>query len=429
MLKSLINPLIMSILVGFTTILLRMITKGYEMYNYLIISVLNKLKPINKSRKFFLVEILILMLCIKGKINFLQLGRFGKFKEQRYRQQFEKKFDFLSFNKELSIKSGSGHYAIAFDPCYINKAGKNTPGLGWYWSGCAGQSKWGLEIGGLAAIDVDNHTAFHLEAVQTNIDCNSKITLTEWYADLISERKDALAGISKHLVADAWFSKKSFVDQVLAIGMHLICRLRDDADLLYLYTGKPTGKRGRPRKYAGKCNPKDIEPDYFEAVSQDEEKTINTAILYSKSLKRNIRVVHVSFTSAKGKAAHKLYYSTDLNMQAADILNYYQSRFQIEFLYRDGKQYTGLSDSQARSENKLHFHFNASLTSINIAKVVHWLNKPKEERKAFSMADIKTQNHNRLLLNRFFDVFGISPYSAKNQKHIKKLIDYGTIAA
>jgi IS4 transposase len=57
-------------------------------------------------------------------------------------------------------------------------------------------------------------------------------------------------------------------------------------------------------------------------------------------------------------------------MCATDVLLYYQSRFQIELLYRDGKQHTGLNDSQARSENKLHFHFNASLISINIAKVV-----------------------------------------------------------
>ena len=72
-------------------------------------------------------------------------------------------------------------------------------------------------------------------------------------------------------------------------------------------------------------------------------------------------------------------------MTATDILLYYRCRFQIEFLYRDGKQYTGLNDSQARSENKLHFQFNASLTSINIAKVIHWLSPPKQERKAFSL--------------------------------------------
>jgi hypothetical protein len=87
-----------------------------------------------------------------------------------------------------------------------------------------------------------------------------------------------------------------------------------------------------------------------------------------------------------------------VSISAIDILIYYQSRFQIEFLYRDGKQYTGLKDSQARRECKLHFKFNASLTSINIVKVAHWLNLPKEERKAFSMSDIKDMNHNTILL-------------------------------
>jgi hypothetical protein len=116
-------------------------------------------------------------------------------------------------------------------------------------------------------------------------------------------------------------------------------------------------------------------------------------------------------------------------MSATDILLYYHSRFQIEFLYRDGKQFTGLADSQARSENKLHFQFNAALTTINIARVVHWLSLPKEERNAFSMSDIKTLNHNTILLQRFIDVFGITPYSIKNQKHFKELIYYGTMAA
>ena len=116
-------------------------------------------------------------------------------------------------------------------------------------------------------------------------------------------------------------------------------------------------------------------------------------------------------------------------MPAEDVLLYYHSRFQIEFLYCDGKQHTGLNDSQTRSENKLHFQFNASLTSINIAKVVHWLSLPKEERGAFSMSDIKTMNRNALLLSRFIDVFGIRPHYIKNQNYVKELILYGTIAA
>ena len=396
-------------------------------YRSLIISMLDKLPNINQWRKDFLIETFILFLSIRGRINFLQLARYGKHKEQRYRQQFEKPFDFLTFNKELTLCHGSGRYAIAFDPSYISKSGKKTPGVGWYWSGCANQAKWGLEIGGLAAIDIDNHTAFHLEAIQTlNTD---EQTLTDWYAGVISYRKDTLSGISKFLVADAWFSKRPFTDQIVSTEMHLISRLRDDADLRYLCTEPPTGNKGRPRKYIGKINNNDIDKEYFTFISQDEESTVYAAVVYSKSLKRNIMLVHVTYPKANGKDACKLYFSTDVSMSAEDVLLYYQSRFQIEFLYRDGKQHTGLNDSQARSENKLHFQFNASLTSINIAKVVHWLSLPKEERKAFSMSDIKTMNHNTLLLKRFFDVFGICPYSIKNQNYVKELILYGTMAA
>jgi hypothetical protein len=378
-------------------------------------------------RKSFLFETFMLFLSIKGRINFLQLARYGKFCEQRFRQQFEKQFDFLLFNKELALSQGSGKFSIAFDPSYIRKSGKKTPGVGWYWSGCANSAKWGLEIGGLAAIDIDNHTAFHLEAIQTLND--EEQSLCEWYAEILSQRKDTLTAISKYLVADAWFSKKTFVDQIVSMGMHFIGRLRDDADLKYLSQEPPTGKKGRPKKYNGKVIITDIKKEQFSLVFQSDESIAYTAVVYSKSLKRNIRIVHVTYIKESGKESIKLYFSTDTVLPASDILQYYQSRFQIEFLYRDGKQFTGLNDSQARSQNKLHFQFNASLTSINIAKATHWLSLPKEERGSFSMSDIKTMNHNALLLNRFFDVFGILPNSAKNQQHIRELLRYGTLAA
>ena len=124
-----------------------------------------------------------------------------------------------------------------------------------------------------------------------------------------------------------------------------------------------------------------------------------------------------------------LYFSTDTELDALTILDYYKKRFQIEFLYRDGKQHTGLNDCQARSENKLHFHFNASLTAVNLAKAEHYLAVPKQERGAFSMADIKTMYHNILLLERFIKLFAIPAYKLINNKNIKELINFGKIAA
>jgi hypothetical protein len=51
-------------------------------------------------------------------------------------------------------------------------------------------------------------------------------------------------------------------------------------------------------------------------------------------------------------------------MDAKKIERYYRLRFQIEFLIRDAKQYSGLEHCQARDKNKLHFHFNLSLQDI-----------------------------------------------------------------
>ena len=39
-----------------------------------------------------------------------------------------------------------GKIAIAFDPSFISKAEKKTPEVGYFWSGCAGKAKWGLEF-------------------------------------------------------------------------------------------------------------------------------------------------------------------------------------------------------------------------------------------------------------------------------------------
>ncbi len=74
------------------------------------------------------METLILYLVIPGRINFLQLGRYGKSCEQRFRQNFSKDFDWLEFNLSLSDKVLTGdRKAIAIDPSYISKSGKNTP--------------------------------------------------------------------------------------------------------------------------------------------------------------------------------------------------------------------------------------------------------------------------------------------------------------
>jgi hypothetical protein len=69
----------------------------------------------------------------------------------------------------------------------------------------------------------------------------------------------------------------------------------------------------------------------------------------------------------------------------------------MEFGFRDAKQFTGLENTQARSTNKLDFHFNTALTTVNIAKVIQLKDEVKRGFP-FSMRDYKILFHNELLL-------------------------------
>src|SRR3546814_1093413 len=89
----------------------------------------------------------------------------------------------MAFNSGLVQQHGSGHYIIALDPSFIAKSGKKTPGIGYFWSGQAARTKRGLEMLGMAAIDVDNHTGFNLDACQTITGNHPGKSLDGIYAD------------------------------------------------------------------------------------------------------------------------------------------------------------------------------------------------------------------------------------------------------
>lgn len=404
-----------------------MILKEKSNYKDHIKNGLDKMKTINKWQSDFIVEVFLLFVSIKGRLNFLQFGRYGKHKEQHYRNQFDKSFDFLSFNKHLIKEHCGKHLTIAFDPSYVSKSGKSTAGLGYFWSGVAGKTKWGLELSGIAAIDINHHTAFHLEAIQTPNNLQSE-SLLEHYTNTLVQRKQSLLDISRYVVADAYFSKYSFVSRLSDNGFEVVSRLRDDADLKYKYLKKQLSSRGRPKKYDGKVDFKNLNLTHFKIVEENSKNKIYQALVYSKSLKRDINLVIV-YSNKKGKWSHKLYFCTDLSLSVQLLLKYYKTRFQIEFTFRDAKQHTGLDHCQARSNNKLYFHWNTSLTCINLAKITHWIPIQKSQREAFSMADVKTIYHNELLLKRFFDVFGIKPNLTKNKQKIQELLYYGARAA
>ena len=402
----------------------------------LIAATLKSQTNLSKSFQSFFKETMELFLTIPNRINFLQLARFGHSSEQRFRMNFRKKcIDWIRFNVAFVEEGNAERRAIAIDPSYISKSGKKTPGVGYFWSGCASAMKWGLELMGFALVDADRDSGTHLVAKQTLTKkfvgrpplylqhMDNPNSLVGIYLKTIASLKNDLLAISKCMVADAFFSKESFVTGLNDLGFSLISRFRDDVRLKYLYDGPKTGKRGRPKKFAGDVELKSLDMNIFEAFISGDV-TIYSAVVWAVSLKRNVRVVIADFNDpGKKTQSRKVFFSTDISKSAIDIFEIYRTRFQIEFLYRDAKQYTGLCNCQSRDTNALDFSFNMSLSSINIARLF-----ASRQETPLSVGDVKVLLHNAAMVERLFSMFGKDPNLKINSTDFKELLFYGVRA-
>lgn len=140
-----------------------------------------------------------------------------------------------------------------------------------------------------------------------------------------------------------------------------------------------------------------------------------------------MRIAYISDTRQPGKVGHVILFSTDLDLSAYDIFCFYKARFQIEFIFRDAKQFTGLADCQARSQDKLDFHFNASLTALNLAKFDALQQHASDQPFVFSMASYKRRALMDHLLDQFISMLGLNHTLIKSHPNYQKLRSYGSL--
>lgn len=349
----------------------------------IVATALNRTAKVRKNFESFFIETMILILTIYGRLNFLSMARHGGSCESRFRQNFKKKFDWCAFNSNMLLADNVHRIAIALDHSFLRKSGKKTPGLGRYWSGCAGMTKRGLEILGFAQVaagvsdarflfavqttplSTKGRTPFYLEHMKENRDNQTAKCLRA-----ISDHKEQLLNISDILVGDCLFASYNFVAGAVRLGFNVVSRLRDDAVLQYIYTGPRKNGPGRPKEQEGTVDIHNLREDVFvrDTVEIDgEEVTLFSATVKGKSLKRKIKVV-IAELKCGDKVIRKIFFSTDLDMKASEIFLLYHSRFQIEFIYRDAKQNTGLEHWQSTDADSLSFGYNASLSAVNVAR-------------------------------------------------------------
>ena len=380
---------------------------------------------LNKSIQTNVMEMLFLLMVIPRKCNFTQMGRYRKRDEQCYRQTAERSVNWLEMNMWLSafvFKEGKGRNAIVIDPSFIKKAGKHTPYVGTFWSGCADAVKRGLEILGIGVIDVDLHECMMLKAVQTALEKGEEkkeMSLYDRYTKVLEDDKVTLQRIGKVLVADSAFSKRPFIDKVMKMGFHVVSRLRHDAALFYIWDGEPTGKPGRPRVKGDKIDVRDIDISKGNELDLGETEGKAYALkAWCKSLHRVVSLV----IHEPSNGVRRLYFSTDENMSGRDVVEYYTTRFQEEFWFRDAKQFLGLTDCQACDKRKIDFAFNSSFTALNVAKIMC-------KELGTSIGRLKAQMVNAYYAQRIIDVFEKNPNTPLNKERINDIFSFDTDAA
>jgi hypothetical protein len=403
--------------------------------------ILNRMTGIRKSQKKFMIILFKTVLALSGRVNFSNLSRYSNFNEKTYSRNFRRHFDFTHFNS-LGIEqvyNPSHEYILAGDASYIPKSGKETYGLGKFWNGVPSRSMKGLEISNFVIVDVNDKTAYTLKVEQVP-PSNDEENAIDFFLSQLRSLKEANLTIPlpKNLTVDGFYAKQRFVDGATGFGFTVISKLRKDANLKYLYEetqdpGNPAFRRkrlpGRPRKFAGKINLKS--PDFSKlplAAKINDRLCLYSAVVYSVALKRNIKLVYVQHTAKNGKISYVVLFSTDLTMSTETIYRYYTSRFQIEFIFRDAKQFTGLTHCQARCQESLGFHFNMSLALLNLARIDHRL-KNKQSDEGFSMASYKRRYANEIMPNLIFSKLELDPNLHKIKIVYHELRNYGVIAA
>lgn len=389
---------------------------------------------ISKPQLKFLLILFSTIMILRGRMNYRNMSRYSVLHEKSFARNFKKPFDFTELNHRLILETipEENRKMAAIDASYVPKSGKHSYGIDYFWSGVAGRAKKGQEISSLAIVDLDYNTAYNLSIEQTPSSDEigkKEENRIDFYLQQIQRNEKYLKEHNiTHLAADGFYSKTRFIDGIIDLNLHQIGRLREDANLRHLYEGPQKEGPGAPRKYDGKVKYDDL--SRWKFVSEIEQGvSLYTADLNSPRFKRNIRVIYLLDQRKSSKSRYALFFSTDLNLKAQDIFNMYRSRFQIEFIFRDAKQFTGLTDCQARSKEALNFHFNASLTTLNLLKKQDRETCENSKSKVCSIASWKARYFNEHLLDQFISNLDLNPILIKNMPQYEELLNYGVIRA
>lgn len=412
----------------------------------LIESVLSNTLQANRWQRKFIETILELLLMAPGSATFRNLSRYSVYEEKTFSRSFGRSYDWVAFNHEAitQVVPRTHEQALVLDASFVKKSGHCTYGLDRFWNGTASRAEKGLEISSLCWLDITANQAYSLSVEQTPANEGGekapakrkgkgkahKVTDDSRVDVYLSQVRQVVETHHlqwlKYLITDGYYSKVKFIDGVVDLGLHQIGKLRDDANMRYLYTGPKRPGPGGPKRFDGKVDWSDL--SRFTRIETEN----NDIVLYQQRLnhqhfKRTLNVVVIVDASGK-KPRQAILFSTDLELGADTVYRYYKARFQIEFLFRDAKQATGLTDCQARDQQKLHFHFNASLSAVSLTKLEAQQQAGGQLKEPFSIQSLQRRAFNAHLLDRIIGHLENGQTLKQFTPLYQTLCNYGTIS-
>jgi putative transposase len=316
-------------------------------------------------------------------------------------------------------------YILAGDECVVTKAGKMTHGLDRFFSSLYGKPVPSLAFFVLSLINVSQRCSHPIMVEQvirtetekeaakakkekkktkpkgkpgrpkesknrdkTQVELTPELTrIQQMVQELLALILGAL--LIKHLVLDGHFGNNNALQMTRQCGLHLVSKLRYDSALYFRYDG-PYAGFGPYRKYGDKIDYAAIPAQYLQAIITEKEirTEIYQAEMLHKEFAQPLNVVIIVKTNIKtGARAHVVLFSSNLFLSYDCLIDYYRLRFQIEFNFRDAKQYWGLEDFMNVKETPVTNAANLSLFMVNLSQLL--LRDFRQQDSTVNVLDLK----------------------------------------
>ena len=376
-------------------------------------------------------QIIFALLCIPGRVTTLGLSRWtergGSYRTlQRW---YQTPFDWASLLwvvVRTHLLNPNGVYLLAGDEVVVSKAGKTTHGLGRFYSSLARRPIPGVSFLVVSLIDVAQRHSYPLQMEQrlppspvppaanplpkrprgrpkgSKNHVKAMPPLTPELGLLQQMLRAILVRIQlpqiRHVVLDGYFGTYPATCMVQQCGLHLISKLRHNAALYLPYNG-PKPRRGPTPRYGAKLDYHALPTHALCQTVVEGHYRIDTYQLtvLHKDFPGTLNVVVLVKTNLHSqKRCHVVLFSTDLALSAAQIVDFYSLRFQIEFNFRDAKQYWGLEDFMNVSPTAVTNAANLAFLLVNLSAVL--LQPYRQSQPDFSVLDLKTLYRSRRYL-------------------------------